>query len=238
MPEKRLHNVHHLCSSSSKFHVSGFAYCRESLADARRNGINLTDEIKACRWQVICVDPEHLHDKEWRSISEWPAFGARLLFSAVDEAHLIDEWGGVSTRFQADCSSSVVTLSATLTPGQATSSVCTSLGFFDGAFHLICRSNERSDIQFVMQTLTHGLSGYEFLDLLPFINGGRKLCIHCATIDLVFRGYVYIWRLQPSTADKFRRVRMYHSLCPSSYNEENIHVPWTDLCEINELLLP
>ncbi|KAJ7801933.1 hypothetical protein B0H14DRAFT_2250060, partial [Mycena olivaceomarginata] len=90
--------------------------------------------------------------------------------------------------------------------------ICMLLGFFDGTFHLIRQSNERLNIQFIMQKLTHGLASYEFPDLLPFLLSGRKLCIHCATIDLVFRVYFYIWRLQLSSINKFRRTRMYHSL--------------------------
>jgi hypothetical protein len=44
---------------------------------------------------------------------------------------------------------------------------------------------------------------------------------------------VYIWRLQPHTADKFCRVRMYHSLCPPAYNEETIYLIDNDpLCQI------
>ncbi|KAJ7817444.1 hypothetical protein B0H14DRAFT_2230136, partial [Mycena olivaceomarginata] len=89
-------------------------------------------------------------------------------------------------------STSVVGLSATLAPGPAASAVYTSLGLFDGAFHLMRRSNGRPNIQFIMQTLTHGLAGHEFPDLLLFLNCGRKLSIHCATLDLVFRVYVYI----------------------------------------------
>ncbi|KAF8198225.1 hypothetical protein K438DRAFT_1584225 [Mycena galopus ATCC 62051] len=227
-----------------KLHIAVFAYCRESLADARRSGINLTDAIKSCsQWQVVCVDPEHLRDKEWRTISEWPNFHAKLLFSATDEAHLINEWGeefrpdfrliGQFFRGRFPTSMSVVALSATLAPGAATSAVCTSLGLFEGTFHHIRQSNEHPNIQFIMQTLTHGLTGYKFPDLLPFLNSGRKTVIHCATLDLVFCVYVYIWRLQPPTADKFRRVRMYTSFCPPSYNEESIRLIDTDpLCQI------
>ncbi|KAJ7210266.1 P-loop containing nucleoside triphosphate hydrolase protein, partial [Mycena haematopus] len=215
-----------------KLGISAFAYCRESLADARRNGVKLTEEIIAGKWQVICVDPEHLRDPEWRTISESPEFRARLLYFSVDEAHLINEWGaefrpdfkmvGLFFRGRLSSSTSLVALSATLAPGPPTSSVCTSLGLFEGKFHLIRRSNERPNVQFIMQTLNHGLAGYEFPDLLPFLNSGRKMVLHCATLDLVFRVYVYIWRLQPATADKFRRVRMYHSLCPPDYNQETI----------------
>jgi superfamily II DNA helicase RecQ len=220
-------------SELEKLNISAFAYCHESIADARRSGAHLVDEIKACsRWEVICVDPEHLQEGEWRTITDGPVFRTRLLYSAIDEAHLINIWGAEFCeaskhvrRFFRGCfpgTTSVVALTVTLAPGAATSSVCTSLGLFEGAFHLIRYSNEHPNIQFIMQTLTHGLTGYEFPELLPFLNTGRKICIHCATLDLVFRVYVYIWRLQPSTANKFRRVRMYHSLCPPAYNEETI----------------
>jgi hypothetical protein len=37
--------------------------------------IRLAREIKeSVKWQVICVDPEHLHDKEWREITEYSTF--------------------------------------------------------------------------------------------------------------------------------------------------------------------
>ncbi|KAK6966546.1 hypothetical protein R3P38DRAFT_2816039, partial [Favolaschia claudopus] len=40
----------------SKLGIHGFAYCRESLADARRAGNDLTSLIKSgTKWQVICV---------------------------------------------------------------------------------------------------------------------------------------------------------------------------------------
>ncbi|KAJ7701784.1 hypothetical protein B0H17DRAFT_1195007 [Mycena rosella] len=73
-----------------------------------------------------------------------------------------------------------------------------------------------------MQTLSHGLSGYEFPDLLPFLQSSRKLILHVHTLDMLFWCYIYIWRLQPSSADKMCRIRMYHSLCLPEYNEETI----------------
>ncbi|KAJ7779224.1 hypothetical protein B0H16DRAFT_1838657 [Mycena metata] len=216
-----------------RLNVTAFAYCRESLADARRLGVKLADEIKACdTWQVICVDPEHLKTKEWREISESPVFRARILFAAVDEAHLINEWGvdfrlpfriiGLFLRGRLPASTSILGLSATLEPGTATKAVCQSLGLFDGQFHMIRRTNERPNVQFSMQTLSHGLAGYEFPDLLPFLTSGRKIIIHFHSINLLFRCYVYIWSLQSPSADKMRRTRMYHSLCPAAYNEDTI----------------
>ncbi|KAJ6556006.1 P-loop containing nucleoside triphosphate hydrolase protein [Mycena capillaripes] len=179
-----------------KLGISALAYCHETLTEARRNGKDLATEIKECQtFQVICVDPEHLCDKQWRLISEWPVFRSRILFTVVDEVHLINEWGinfrlpfgriGLFVRGRLPPSTSVVALSATLVPGKDTNA---------------------------------------FPDLLPYLLSGRKTCIHCSTLDMVFRVYIYIWRLQHPNANKLRRTRMYHSLCSNDYNKETIRM--------------
>ncbi|KAJ6449537.1 hypothetical protein C8R45DRAFT_1130620, partial [Mycena sanguinolenta] len=161
----------------------GIASCKESLAEARRSGINITQEIKACTWQVVCVDPEHLDGKEWRNISESEEFCVRLLYFSIDEAHLINEF--CTPLGQLARSTSLAALSATLAPGSPTTSVCISLSLANSKY-LIRHTNERPNVQFIMKTLTHGLAD-DFPDLLPFLNSGRKVVIHCATIELVFR---------------------------------------------------
>jgi superfamily II DNA helicase RecQ len=131
-------------------------------------GTRLAREIKECiKWQVVCVDPKHLHDKEWREITEYSTFRANILFASIDEVHLINEWGlafrlafGTVGAFLRGCfplSLSIVGLTATLEPGLPTVSVCKSLGFFEGKFTLIQRSNERPNTQFTVKFLTHGL---------------------------------------------------------------------------------
>jgi len=55
----------------SKLNISAFSYCHETLSKVRNVGVHLAQEIMECiKWQVICVNPEHLHDKEWREITE------------------------------------------------------------------------------------------------------------------------------------------------------------------------
>lgn len=133
-----------------KFNVSGFAYCKETLTDARKNNIKLAEEIKFCtRWQVICVDPEHLRDKEWREITEWPHFRTNCVSACVDEAHLIYEWGedfrvmfkliGAFLRGRLPSSASLVALTATIEPGAPTTYVLNSLGMSGNNFHMIRR---------------------------------------------------------------------------------------------------
>ncbi|KAJ7301473.1 P-loop containing nucleoside triphosphate hydrolase protein [Mycena albidolilacea] len=206
-----------------RLNITAFAYCRESLADACRRGVSLADEIKTCnKWQVICVDPEHLKTKEWREISEY------------DEVHLINLWGadfrhdfgmiGRWVRGHLPTTVSILGLTATLAPGKDTVAVCQSLGFFEGQFHLIRQTNERPNIQIILQTLMHGLAGYKFPDILPFLRSGRKLIIHFHSLDMLYRCYVYIWRLQPTSTNKMRRTRMYTSLCSAEYNKETIRL--------------
>ncbi|KIJ91174.1 hypothetical protein K443DRAFT_14631 [Laccaria amethystina LaAM-08-1] len=49
----------------SKLNISAFSYCHETLSNMQKVGVHLTQEIMECvKWQVTCVDPEHLHNKE------------------------------------------------------------------------------------------------------------------------------------------------------------------------------
>ena len=136
----------------SKLHISAFSYCHETLSKVRKVGVHLAQEVMECvRWQVICVDLEHLHDKEWRVTIESPTFRSNVLFACVDEVHLMNEWGlsfrpafaAVRTFFHGCflASMSAVGLSVTLEPGAPTTSVCKSLNFFEGNFLLIRQSN-------------------------------------------------------------------------------------------------
>ena len=78
----------------SKLNISAFSYSKETLSTARKAGIHLAEDIKECiRWQVVCMDPEHLRDREWREIMEYSTFRANILFVCVDKVHLINEWG-------------------------------------------------------------------------------------------------------------------------------------------------
>ena len=132
----------------SKLHRSAFSSdCHETLSKAQKVGVRLAQEIIECfRWQVICVDQEHLRNKEQREIIESLTFQSNVLSVCTDEVHLINEWGlsfcpafeAVRTFFHGcfPASISVVGLSATLEPGAPTS-VCKSLNFFEGNFLLI-----------------------------------------------------------------------------------------------------
>jgi ATP-dependent helicase YprA (DUF1998 family) len=71
-----------------------------------------------------------------------------------------------------------------------------------------------------MQPLAHGIGSSEFPSLLEFIQSGRKGVVHCRTIDLVFRVYVYLWKCQAPGPHRLRRVKMYHSLRTAEDNQQ------------------
>ncbi|KZP07773.1 hypothetical protein FIBSPDRAFT_838915 [Athelia psychrophila] len=74
--------------------VSALAYCKETVTEARKAGRKLAHEIKECKtWSVVCIDPEHLKDPDWREITDYPVFRSNIIYGCVDEAHLIKEWG-------------------------------------------------------------------------------------------------------------------------------------------------
>ncbi|KAJ8074036.1 hypothetical protein PM082_012327 [Marasmius tenuissimus] len=194
-----------------------YAYTQENLAAARREHRNIVQEITSCnQYRVIFVDPEHLCTEEWRKIAADDTFGSNLVFACAEEAHLINEWGtefrkdfwqiGKFFRGRLHSHISVFAITATLAPGEETTSVCTSLGLFAGQFHLICNSNKQPNMQFIMQPLKSALSGTSFPELLPIISSGRKAVIHCASLQLVYSVFVYLMSLYPDDGDYLRRV--------------------------------
>ncbi|KAJ7685893.1 hypothetical protein B0H17DRAFT_940996 [Mycena rosella] len=203
--------------------VPALAYTSETLTEARKSGRDLTAEIAECRCCIICVDPEHLTDKQWERITNSQTFRENIAFAGADEGHLIHEWGaefrpafhhiGPFFRGRLPPHISIFALTATLQPGAMTKSICRSLGFQPNMFHLLRRSNERTNIQFLITPLTHGLGGAEFPDLLQYLKDGRKTIIYCATIELCWRVFVYLLRLLPPGPRRLRRVRLYHAMC-------------------------
>ncbi|KAJ7749928.1 P-loop containing nucleoside triphosphate hydrolase protein, partial [Mycena metata] len=183
-------------------------------------------------------------NKMWEFITDCPDFRENISFTSVDETHLIDEWGGgefrpsfrhvgnfVRGRLPPDVSLSG--LSATLIPGAATRTVCKSLGFQSGSFHLYRRSNERENLQILLHTLTHTLGGDSFPDLLQYLASKRKTIIYCATIELCWRVYIFLLRLLPPGPRRLTRIRLYHAMCWPDENEKTVELMRNDpMCQI------
>ncbi|KAJ7164071.1 P-loop containing nucleoside triphosphate hydrolase protein, partial [Mycena filopes] len=227
-----------------KLDVSAFAYCHDTVTAARQSGRNLAQEIAKCTtWNVVCVDPEHLRDKNWRIITGSDTFRANIVYGCVDEAHLIKEWGaefrpqfqhiGSFFRGRLPSSTSIMALSATIQPGPALKSICSSLGMSGDDFYLFRMSNERPNTQLIFEPLENGVGGKIFPQLLRILNSGRKAVIHCRTIDDVLRVFLYLWKSLPPGQHRLRRLKMYHSLRSSEDNEEILRLLDEDpLCQV------
>ncbi|KAJ7237951.1 hypothetical protein C8J57DRAFT_1193791 [Mycena rebaudengoi] len=82
-----------IVSGLEKLGIPALSYCRESLADSRRNKRNLTEEIKSCtKWKVVCVDPELEGQIMARALRVGPVPPTPSI-RAADEVHLIPRWG-------------------------------------------------------------------------------------------------------------------------------------------------
>ncbi|KAJ7768604.1 P-loop containing nucleoside triphosphate hydrolase protein [Mycena maculata] len=227
----------------SLLRVPALACTSETLTEARKSGRDLTAEIAECRWPIVCIDPEHLTDKQWECITNSQVFHENIVFACIDEGHLIVEWGlefrpafnhiGTFCRGRLPPHISVFALTATLQPGSMTKAVCRSLGFQPRMFHLLRRSNEHINVQFLLAPLTRGLGGAEFPDLLQYLIEGRKTIIYCATIELCWRVFVYLFRRLPRGLQRLRVVRLYHAICWPEENEETVALLRDDpLCQV------
>ena len=129
---------------------------------------------------------------------------ANILFVCVVRVHLFNKWGlafclvfgtiGSFLHGWFPSSVSIISFTTMLKPGLLLPmvSVCKSLGFFEGNFILIRRSNECPNTQFTVQFLTHGLNSDKVPDILPHLASGHKTIIHCRTVNQVTQVYAYI----------------------------------------------
>ncbi|THU94262.1 hypothetical protein K435DRAFT_602118, partial [Dendrothele bispora CBS 962.96] len=91
-PTKGLANniVHEL---QEQFGISAFAYTHENISQMIRQKRNIVTEISECKFQIVCVDPEHLRQREWITITDSQTYRSNVIFGCTGEAHVIEEWG-------------------------------------------------------------------------------------------------------------------------------------------------
>jgi superfamily II DNA helicase RecQ len=218
----------------ASYGISALAYDRENIIHASSQRRNLVHEVSSCQFRMVCVDPEHLKSPSWFKIFDAPMFQLNLIFVCVEEAHVVREWLtfrhsygyiGQLLRGRLRPEISVFGLSATLEPGAPMAEVCQSLGFRN--FTLFRFSNERRDIQFVIQPLKHAITSRSYPQLLPYLNTGRKVVIYVPSLEISTRVYIYLIRLDGSGLAG-RRVRQYNALCHPDFNSETLRLMETD----------
>ncbi|KAK7028215.1 ATP-dependent DNA helicase [Paramarasmius palmivorus] len=218
-----------------KFGIEGLSYCRETITTFRKNHVDFISQISECNtWQVICIDPEHLQDEEWKKIMKNHTFLSHLTFFCNEEAHLNRAWGqrfrpafrsiGSTARAFLPDHVAVIALSATCAPGPSTTAVLQSLGLTGSTFHLVRRSNERPNIHLIIEPLKRVPGVSKFSQLMPYLNSGCKTIIHVESIADAYKIYEFLWDLIPDSYNCLRRMRMYHSILSNEYNRRTIEL--------------
>ncbi|KAL0569267.1 hypothetical protein V5O48_012696, partial [Marasmius crinis-equi] len=180
--------------------------------------------------RVLVLSPEQLATKQFDHLLQNKAVHSHMVGTAVDELHLILDWGSPAfrqssrkignTHIRIPDSAIILGASATLPAGHETERIVEILGLKPGQFFFMRHSNIRPDVQYIQRILRHGLGGWTFPDLRWVVEGKRKTIIYCNTISLAFRVFVDLWYHIPEAASRQSRLRMYCSLFSRDFNEK------------------
>ncbi|KAH7888805.1 P-loop containing nucleoside triphosphate hydrolase protein, partial [Phlebopus sp. FC_14] len=197
---------------------------------ARQEGRDLFREV--CNGvSVVLVSPEQLKSPKFRNILDDAQFNQRISMMAIDEVHLMNTWGQTFRRDYEQTGwmrarigrrVTVLAVTATLQAGIPTRRVCEFLGFQDGQYHVIRRSNMRHDIQLLFRTMQSGIRGTKFPELDWILKERHhRVLLLCATINLDFRADAYLWHNEHGDlASRMKRIHMFNALNWKSYNDE------------------
>ncbi|KAJ3730366.1 P-loop containing nucleoside triphosphate hydrolase protein [Lentinula raphanica] len=206
----------------------------ETKTKARKSGLPdlWTTAINDTSLNVLLLSPEQLITDEFAKALKVDSFCVRLCALAIDEIHLLLTWGkSFRKSFQqiglvrSRLPDGVVMmgLTATMRGGTALKNVCQFLGLRNNDYHLIRRSNQRHDIQFICREVSSSIEGDRFPELQWILRRKRKTIIFCRTISLGYRIHRFLFSCDNSIDTDPRsianRMREYNSLDPD-FNEE------------------
>ncbi|KAF9522128.1 P-loop containing nucleoside triphosphate hydrolase protein [Crepidotus variabilis] len=182
------------------------------------------DEAGKHIWQEMLVTPG------FESLVKSKKFQAQLLAIGIDKVHLLASWGKdfrpkfrqiAFIRSQFRRRVPLFGMTATLRKGLPMQLVLDLLGFHEGNFHLLRRSNACPDIQIIYRTLETSL-GKSFPQLDWILEESGKVLIFCPTIHHGFRLAVYFWHIDPRGAVLKKNIHLFNSLNSASYNTETL----------------
>jgi superfamily II DNA helicase RecQ len=202
----------------------------DTLTASRLQGEDLWDKARTDSTILMHImNPEQLSSKGFEILLRDEDYLGRVCVLGVDEVHMIDTWGNqfrkafrqigfVRARFFDDLV--VIALSATLRKGKPLRTVCATLGFREGDFHLLRRSNLRHDIQIIIREIRSPIGGTRFPELDWILEERQKTFIFTRTIHFGFRIFTYLYQKCSHDPNVSKRIRMYNALNWSSHNSE------------------
>jgi hypothetical protein len=198
-------------------------------AEEDKNGANIWKLVES-KISVILLSPEMLTSPGFGYLLESKTFQSRLCAIAVDEVHLLATWGDrfrpsfrqigfMRPRFSRHIV--MFALTATLQPKHLPS-ICRQLGFHDGKYHLVRRSNARHNIQLIFRTLKATQATERFPQLDWVLKEPGKTLIFCPTIRFGFKLAIDLWHLDPQSAVRNNTIRLFNSLNSPTYNNQTL----------------
>ncbi|KAH8101946.1 P-loop containing nucleoside triphosphate hydrolase protein, partial [Cristinia sonorae] len=211
--------------------LSAISLDADEVAAAVSNGDALFKAVAECRYSVVIVSPERLTSPGFDRVIRNEVFRANLVLYAIDEVHVVVPWSlefrkcyGDICRAKARIPSTTAMLAMTATAqsGLSESSLLRILGYRVGTFKTIRRPCERTNLQQVFLTLSHGLGGHEFRDIAWVVPARRKTVIYCDTIEFCHRVALYLRQLLPKDAPRTENIKEYHSLITPEQNRRTL----------------
>ncbi|KAI0065342.1 hypothetical protein BV25DRAFT_1798449, partial [Artomyces pyxidatus] len=197
-----------IASSLRSKGLSSVVINAETLAEAARSHRDLWEEARNCQYQVIATSPENPRSPRFNELIQDPKFRARWGVLAVDEAHLVADWGDDfrkayaeiwTLRSRAPDHLTFLAMSASVEPGRHTNEILRCLGFTEGTYLLDRRDCEQHNVNFVFRDLRFAFTGHKFRDLDWLIpedmrqpSDLEKWIVYCDTIEDGHRVTLYL----------------------------------------------
>ncbi|KAG2111488.1 P-loop containing nucleoside triphosphate hydrolase protein, partial [Suillus clintonianus] len=210
--------------------LTALAINADTLDMARKKALNLFKEALE-GYHVLLVSPELLKSSGFAGVLDSPKFSSRICMLAVDEVHLVVTWG---KSFRKDYEQigvvrsrlrnivPMIGVSATVRTGATTQRILEVLGFQEGQYHILRRSNLRHDIHIIFRTMRSSIGGIKFPELNWVLADRRKKVIFCNTIHFGFRVQSHLFRLPEAGPHRAKRIRMFNALNWKTYNDQTL----------------
>ncbi|KAI0074877.1 hypothetical protein K474DRAFT_1577436, partial [Panus rudis PR-1116 ss-1] len=214
-----------------KFGIHAVALDAESIREAKRQGVDIYKKVEDGETPMVILSPERLTEAKFDRLLRDQKLRENIVAYIVDEAHVVIPWGIqfrkdyaeiCRARHRIPADTPMLAMTATSRHGPMEKALKHVLGLRKD--HIVTRrSCERTNVQTIYQTLTHGLDGTEFPDIAwVAVREDKKTIVYCKTIDQCYRVASYLRRLRPPGEERFKSIRTYHSLFWPSTNAETL----------------
>ncbi|KAK6966698.1 P-loop containing nucleoside triphosphate hydrolase protein [Favolaschia claudopus] len=186
--------------------------------------------------RVAIMTPQMVRGKRMQQLLNSSAFAALIRWVSVDEAHLVDQRGGVFSAPYAGLSILRVKLPSTATwiavtataPPERAVHMAKKLGFESGAYIEARYSVDRPNIKYIPRFFEHATTGRHHFDLSFIIPPGMKSAediiqsaVFAKTIERGFSFMDFLDQLiPPDVPYRSSLIKLYNSLMPSHYRRK------------------